>query len=129
MGEARDVFYVVASGGDAVKLARLYFLYGASLLEGDEKVKSHKLAEAAGLGAEGLNIRWEGLRRTPSGLVAADVTISEGGAAVKYNVYLREDAIELQFRSTDRSRVELAARLLRLVDVGAEVRREGGRDV
>ncbi len=123
------MFYVVASGGDAVKLARLYFLYGASLLEGDEKVKSHKLAKAVGLGAEGLNIRWEGLRRTPSGLVAADVTISEGGAAVKYNVYLRGDAVELQFRSTDRSRVELAARLLRLVGAGAEVRKEGGRDV
>jgi hypothetical protein len=129
VGEARDVFYVVASGGDAVKLARLYFLYGSPLLEGDEKVKSHKLAEAVGLGAEGLNIRWEGPRRTPSGLVAADVTISEAGIAVKYNVYLRGDAVELQFRSTDRSRVELAARLLRLVGVGAEVRKEGGRDV
>jgi hypothetical protein len=34
-----------------------------------------------------------------------------GGVAVKYNVYLRENAIELQFQSTDRSRVELAARL------------------
>ncbi len=29
-------FQVVASGGDAVKLARLYFLYGPPLLEGDE---------------------------------------------------------------------------------------------
>ncbi len=34
----------------------------------------------------------------------------------------------LQFRSTDRSRVELAARLLRLAGVSAEVRKEGGRD-
>jgi len=129
VGEARDVFYVVASGGDAVKLARLYFLYGPPLLEGDKKVINYKLAEAVGLGAGRLNVSWEGLRRTPSGLVAADVTISEGGAAVKYNVYLRGDAVELQFRSTDRSRVELAARLLRLVGVGAEVRKEGGRDV
>jgi hypothetical protein len=35
----------------------------------------------------------------------------------------------LQFRSADRSRVELAARLLRLAGVSAEVKKEGGRDV
>ena len=81
------------------------------------------------LGAEGLNVSWEGLRRTPSRLVAADLTISEGGIAVKYNVYLRGDVIELEFRSTDRSRVELAARLLKLAGVSAEVKKEGGRDV
>jgi hypothetical protein len=52
-----------------------------------------------------------------------------GGAAVKYNVYLRENAVELLFASTDRCRVELAARLLRLAGVGVEVKREGGRDV
>jgi DUF971 family protein len=80
------------------------------------------------LGAEGLDIRWEGLREIESG-VAADLTISVGGASVKYNVYLRSEDILLQFRSTDRSRVELAARLLRLAEVSAEVRKEGGRDV
>jgi hypothetical protein len=47
-----------------------------------------------------------------------------GGAAVKYNVYLY-DKVELQFASTDRSRAELAARLLRLAGVTAEVRRVG----
>jgi hypothetical protein len=59
------------------------------------------------------------------------LTISEGGAAVKYNVYLRGDAIELEFQSTDRSRVELAARPLKLAGVSAEVRKVevGGRDV
>ena len=72
------------------------------------------------LGAEGLDIRWEGLRRTPSRHVAADVTISVSGATVKYNVYLRNE-IELQFRSTDRGRAEPAARLLKLAGVGAEV--------
>jgi hypothetical protein len=56
------------------------------------------------------------------------LTISVGGAAVKYNVYLRENAIVLRFASTDRSRVELAARLLRLAGVDAEVKKEGGRD-
>ena len=52
-----------------------------------------------------------------------------GCIAVKYNVYLRKDAIVLQFTSSDQSRVELAARLLKLVGVTAEVQKEGGRDV
>jgi hypothetical protein len=44
-------------------------------------------------------------------------------------MYLRGDAIGLQFGSTDQSRVELAARLLKLAGVSAEVKRkEGGRD-
>ena len=123
-------FDVVASGDDAARLAGLYFLYGAPLLEGDDRLKSHKLAEAMKLAAEGLDIRWEELRRrTEDGLVAADLIISVGGAAVKYDVYLRENGIKLQFASTDRNRVELAARLLRLAGVGAEVKKEGGRDV
>jgi hypothetical protein len=120
---------VIVSGDDAVKLAGLYFLYGAPLLEGDERIINYKLAEAVELAAEGLSVSWEGLRRTPSGLVAADLIISVGGAAVKYNVYLREKAIELQFFSTDRSSVELAARLLKLAGVSAEMNRVGGRDV
>jgi len=124
-----SVFHVVTSGaGDAVKLARLYFLYGPPLLEGDERIINHKLAEAVELGAkEPLDIRWEGLRQTKNG-AAADLTLSEAGVAVKYNVYLR-GAIELEFQSTNRSRAELAARLLRLAGIDAEVKKEGGRDV
>jgi hypothetical protein len=119
-----STFQVIVSGGNAVMLASLYFLFGPPLLEGDQKVINHKLAEAVKLRAEdALNIRWEGLRRTSRGLVAADLTISEAGIAVKYNVYLRGDAIVLQFRSTDRSRVELAARLLRLEGVNVEVKK------
>jgi len=129
VGGAGGAFHVVASGDNAVKLAGLYFLYGPPLLEEDEKVINHKLSEAAQLGAEGLNVSWEGPRRTEGGIVAADLTISVGGVAVKYNVYLHGDAVELRFHSTDRSRVELAARLLRLAGVGAEVKKEGGRDV
>jgi hypothetical protein len=125
-----SVFQVVASGDDAARLAGLYFLYGPPLLEGgDERIINHKLAEAVKLAAEGLNIRWEGLRRRTKGGAAADLTIPVGGVAVKYNVYLREKAIELQFQSTDRSRVELAARLLRLAGISAEVQKESGRDV
>ncbi|AKT35827.1 PaRep2b protein [Pyrobaculum sp. WP30] len=124
-----SVFHVVASGDDAVKLASLYFLFGPPLLEGgDDRLKSHKLAEAVKLGAEGLSVSWEGLRRTPSGLVAADLIISEGGAAVKYNAYLHEHDVSLEFHSTNRSRVELAARLLKLAGVTAEVTKVGGRD-
>jgi len=122
-------FNVVTSGDDAVKLARRYFLFGPPLLEGDEKVINYKLAEAVELGAEGLNVSWEGLRRTPSRRIAADLIISEGDVEIKYNVYLRENAIELEFESTDRSHAELAARLLRLAGVSAEMKRVGGRDV
>jgi PaRep2b protein. len=126
----RSVYDVIASGDDAVKLAGLYFLYGSPLLEGDERVINHKLAEAVKLGAGGLDIRWEGLRRrTEGGPVAADLTISDDGAAVKYNVYLRRDEIELQFQSSDHGRVELAARLPRLAGVGAVVEKVGNRDV
>jgi hypothetical protein len=39
------------------------------------------------------------------------------------------DAIELEFQPTDRSRAELAARLLKLAGVGAEVKKVSDRDV
>jgi cytosine/adenosine deaminase-related metal-dependent hydrolase len=57
------------------------------------------------------------------------LTLSEAGVVVKYNVYLSEKAIKLRFASSDRSRVELAALLLRHAGVSAEVKKEGGRDV
>jgi hypothetical protein len=79
------------------------------------------------LRAEGLNIRWERLREIKGG-AAADLIISKGDTAVKYNVYLRKDTIMLEFSSADRSHVELAARLLRLAGVSAEVKKKSGRD-
>jgi hypothetical protein len=121
-------FQVVVSGGDAARLANLYFLYGAPLLKGDERIINYKLAEAIKLGAEVLNIRWERLRKTPSGLIAADLIISVGGAVVKYSIYLRHNEIELRFNSTNRSHVELAARLLGLVGVSAEVKVKKRKD-
>jgi len=128
--KGRSAFIVAASGVGAARLAGLYFRYGAPLLEGDDRLKSHKLAEAVKLGAEeALNVSWEGLRRrAEDGLVAADLTISVGGAAVKYNVYL-SNKVELQFQSTDRSRVELAARLLKQAGVNTEVKKREDRDV
>ena len=125
--KAGRAFKVDASDVGAAGLAGLYFLYGSPLLEGDKRIINHKLAGAAELGAEGLSISWEGLRLTKSG-VAADLTISMAGVATKYNVYLSND-IELRFQSTDRSRVELAPRLLRHAGVDAEVKKEGGNDV
>ncbi len=76
-----------------------------------------------------MEVRFGNIRLTKSG-VAADLTLSEAGIDVKYNVYL-SDKIELEFQSTDRSRVELAARLLKLAGVGVVVRKVevGGRDV
>jgi len=65
-----------------------------------------------------------GVRLTPRGCAAADLTISEGGAEVKYGVYLR-NKVALRFASTNRERAELAARLLRLMEVDAEARRSG----
>jgi len=77
-----------------------------------------------------VDVRPGGVRLTEGGNIAADLIISEAGVAVKYNVYLRKDDILLQFQSTDRSRVELAARLLRLAGVSVEVKKgEGKRDV
>ena len=69
------------------------------------------------------------IRLSPSGLVAADLTLSEASVAVKYNVYLRENKVELQFQTTNRSRAELAALLLRHAGVGAEVKKVGGGGV
>jgi hypothetical protein len=124
---AGSAIRVITSGGDATRVAGLFFLYGPPLLEGDDRLKSHKLAGAMELSAkEALNIRWEGLRLTKSG-VAADLIISEAGIAVKYNIYLR-NKIGLYLESADRSRVELAARLLQRAGITTKVQKEGGRD-
>jgi hypothetical protein len=57
------------------------------------------------------------------------LTLSEAGVAVKYNIYLRENKVELQSQSTDRSRAELATLLLRHAGVGAEVKNKKHRNV
>ncbi len=72
--------------------------------------------------------RPSGVRLIEGGLVAADLTISDGGAAVNYVVYLSEKSIMLLFGSPNPSRAELAARLLRLAGVDTEVKKEGGSD-
>ena len=71
-------------------------------------------------------VRPGGVRLAEGGLVAADLTISDGGAVVNYMVYLSEKSIVLLFGSPNPSRAELAARLLKRAGVDAEVTGGGG---
>jgi hypothetical protein len=124
VGEGR-YYRIAAYGENAAKLMCLLAVTAPSA--GGEYLsdKFKKFVEEAQV-----EVRLDNIRLTKSGLVAADLIISEAGIAVKYNVYLR-NAIELEFSSTDRGRVELAARLLKLAGVGAEVKKKevDGRDV
>ena len=118
-------YRIDAYGEDAARLKRLLAVSAPSSGGGYLSDKFDQFVEAAKV-----EVRVDNIRLTEGGNIAADLIISEAGVAVKFNVYLHEDAIELQFQSTDRSHVELAARLLRLAGVNAEVKkREGKRDV
>jgi hypothetical protein len=123
VGEGR-YYRIAAYGEDAARFMRLLAVSAPSA--GGEYL-SPKFDEFVEVAKVEVRLDENSIRQTKSG-VAADLIISEGGIAVKYNVYLREDAIELKFESSDRSRVELAARLLRLAGVGVEVKKESGRD-
>jgi len=121
---ARDrYYYIAATGEDAARFKRLLAVSAPSAGGGYLSPKFEEFVKEARV-----EVRFGGVRLTKKGRVATDLTISEAGIAVKYNVYLR-DEIELKSISTDRSRAELAARLLKLAGVSAEVRKEGGRDV
>jgi hypothetical protein len=115
-------YYITATGENAVRFMRLLAVSAPS--SGGEYLseKFDKFVEEAKV-----EVQLGNIRLTKSG-IAADLTISEAGIAVKYNVYLRNDIL-LQFQSADRSRVELAARLLKLAGVSAEVKRKGNEDV
>ncbi|WP_162008384.1 PaRep2b protein [Thermoproteus sp. CP80] len=122
----RGRYYDIAAyGEDAARLMRLLAVSAPSAGGG---YLSPKFDGFVGEARAEVRLDEGSIRRTERG-VAADLIISEGGVEVKYNVYLRGDHIMLQFRSKDRGRAELAARLLKLAGVNAEVRREGGRDV
>jgi hypothetical protein len=122
IGEGR-YYYIVASGKNAAKFKRLLAVSAPSAGGEYLSPKFDEFVEAAKV-----EVRVDNIRQTKKGHVVADLIISEAGAAIKYNVYLSENAIELQFRSTDRGRIELAARLLKLADVGAEIKRRGDGD-
>ncbi len=117
-----EVYSIEAHGENAAKFMRLLAVSAPSAGGEHLSPKFDQFVEAAKV-----EVRVGNIRQIKRG-VAADLIISEGGIEIKYNVYLRKDAIELQFQSKDRGRAELAAHLLRLVGVGAEVRKEGGRD-
>jgi hypothetical protein len=123
--EDEGVHDVVATGENAAMFMRLLAVSAPSA--GGEYL-SEKFNEFVKETKVEVRLDKDCIRLTEGGNVAADLTLSEGGVAVKYNVYLLKKAIELQFHSTDRSRAELAARLLRLAGVSAEVKKVGGRD-
>ena len=118
-----SLYGIVAYGENAARLMRLLAVSAPSAGGEHLSPKFNEFVEEAKV-----EVRVD-IRHTESGSVAADLIISVGGVAVKYNVYLREDYILLRFESTDRSRAELAARLLRFAGVGAEVKRKGDEDV
>ncbi len=68
------------------------------------------------------------VKLTDGGSATADLIISGGGVTVRCNVYLSEKAVKLQFRSTYRGRGELAAQLLKVTGVNAEVKSRGDGD-
>jgi hypothetical protein len=119
-------YLIDATGDDAARLMRLLAASAPSAGGGYLSPKFEVF-----VGEAQVNVRLDegSIRLTPKGRVAADLVISEGDIKVKYNVYLRRDDILLRFVSTDRSRAELAARLLRLAGVDAEMKRVGGRGV
>jgi len=121
--ESKSRYYnIVAYGENAAGFKRLLAVSAPSAGGKYLSNKFKKFVEEARV-----DVRLDNIMLTPSGLVAADLIISEGGVEIKYNVYLH-DAIVLQFHSMDRSRAELAARLLRLAGVTTRVRGEGGGD-
>jgi len=119
-------YNITATGENAARFMRLLAVTAPSA--GGEYLsdKFNEFVEAAKVE---VRLDKDSIRLTEKGRVAADLIISEAGVAIKYNVYLSVNAIELHFRSADRSRAELAARLLKLVGVGTEVEKAGGGDV
>jgi len=125
--ERGGYYYIAISGENAARFKRLLAVSTPSAGGEYLSPKFDEFVEAAQVEVQ---FDKNSIRRTEGGLVAADLTISEAGIAVKYNVYMLKDAILLQFESSNRNRVELAARLLKLAGVGVEVKkREGKREV
>jgi hypothetical protein len=121
----KDRYYDIATYGEDA--ARSMHLLAVSAPSAGGEYLSPKFNEF--MEEAKAEVRPGDVRPTDKGRVTADLIISEGSVAVKYNVYLREDAIMLEFASTDQSRVELAARLLKLAGIGAEVKKKGSMDI
>ncbi len=113
-------YNITATSENAARLMRLLAVSAPSAGGKYLSPKFNEFMEEAQV-----EVRVDNISETERGAVA-DLIISAGGIAVKYNVYL-SDKIELLFQSTDRSRAELAARLLKLTGVDAEVKKMGGK--
>jgi hypothetical protein len=111
---------MAASGENAARFMRLLAVSAPSAGGEYLSPKFKEFMEEAQV-----EVRVDNISETERGAVA-DLIILAGGIAVKYNVYL-SDKIELHFSSTDRSRAELAALLLKLAGVDAEVKKVGGK--
>ncbi len=118
-----NFYYTVsATGENAARFMRLLALSAPSAGGEYLSPKFNQFVEEAKV-----EMRVDNIREIEGG-AAADLIISVGNISIKYNVYLT-DYIMLEFESSDRSRVELAARLLKHVGVNAEVKKkEGDRD-
>jgi len=126
VGEGR-YYRIAATSENAVKLMRLLAVTAPSAGGGYLSEKFDKFVKEARVEVQ---LDKNSIRGTDKGRVAADLTLSEAGIAVKYDVYLSEKGIELYFVTTDRSRVELAAILLRHAGVSAEVKKlKSSRDM
>jgi hypothetical protein len=79
-------YYVAAHGENATKLKRLLAVTAPSAGGEYLSEKFNEFVKEAQV-----EVQLGNIRLTPSGLVAADLTISVGDVAVKYNVYLRRD--------------------------------------
>jgi hypothetical protein len=110
------VYNVAAYGEDATRFMRLLAVSAPSAGGGYLSPKFEEFMKEARV-----EVRPGDVKLTKKRRVAADLTISEAGITVKYNIYPSRKTILLHFSSTNRSRVELAARLLRLAGVDTEV--------
>jgi hypothetical protein len=119
------VYNIAATGENAARYMRLLAVSAPSA--GGEYL-SEKFNEFVRAARVEVQLDKDSVRLTDRGRIAADLIISEACIDVKYTVYLLKDVILLHFASSDRSRVELAARLLGLAGVTAEVKKVGNRD-
>ena len=123
MGEGR--YHIIAASGE--NAARFMRLLAVSAPSAGGKYLSPKFNEFVKETKVEVWLDQDNIRLTDGGNVAADLTISEAGVGVKYNVYLRKEVV-LQFVSADRNSVELAAQLLKLAGVNAKVKKVSNRD-
>jgi hypothetical protein len=119
VGEGR-YYRITATGENAARFMRLLAVSAPSAGGEYLSPKFDEFGEAAQVK---VRLDENSIRQTKKGHVAADLIISEGGAAVKYSIYLWKE-ITLEFQSTDRDSVELAARLLRLAGISTEVKKK-----